>query len=134
MATVNAFSSKEGFAAAMTDIFTCPDSELESKILSVYTKDSSITVNEKRMPWDDLIYYIRGIKNSMVDIELKAHHLLRDGNMFSEKHTAYATGTDGSKTQAEAICMGELNADNKVLWMEEVLHFSAGVDTTTINY
>ncbi|PTB36250.1 hypothetical protein M441DRAFT_73614 [Trichoderma asperellum CBS 433.97] len=134
MSTANILSSKEAFASAMTAIFTCPESELESTLLGIYSKDAVVTVNEKRMTWNDFFPYIRGINKSMESAEINTHYLLQDGNMFAEKHTAIGIGKDGTKTQAEAICMGEVNAEKKIIWLEEVLHFSAGTDTTTINY
>lgn len=134
MSTANTFSSKKALASAIEAVFTCPESELESTILNIYTRDAVITVNEKRMTWNDFFPYLRGIKNSMTSVEIKPHHLLQDGNMFAEKHTAYGVGKDGTKTQAEAICMFEINEDKKVIWLEEVLHFSAGTDITTIKY
>jgi hypothetical protein len=127
-------TTKEGFASAIQAVFTCPEAELESKVLDIYNKDSVITVNEKRMTWDEFIPYFRGINNSMATVQIKSHQLLRDGNLFAEKHTAYGTGKYGTKTQGEAICMYEVNEDKKVVWLEEVMHLSAGTDPTTLNY
>ncbi|PNP43653.1 hypothetical protein TGAM01_v202081 [Trichoderma gamsii] len=127
-------STKEDFASAIEAVFTCPEAELESKILNIYTKESVITVNEKRMTWEDFFPYFKGINNSMAAVQIKSDKLVQNGNMFAERHTAYGTGKDGTKTQARAICMFEVNEDKKVIWLEEVLHFSAGTDTTTINY
>ncbi|EHK42533.1 hypothetical protein TRIATDRAFT_285302 [Trichoderma atroviride IMI 206040] len=127
-------STKEEFVSAIEAVFTCPESELESKILNVYSKDAVITVNEKRMTWDDFFPYFRGINNSMSSVQIKSDKFVQNGNVFAERHTAYGTGKDGTKTQARAICMFEVNEDKKVIWLEEVLHFSAGTDTTTINY
>ncbi|KAL7894235.1 hypothetical protein HDV63DRAFT_383796 [Trichoderma sp. SZMC 28014] len=124
----------ESFASAIEAVFSCPESELESKILNIYTKDAVITVNEKRMTWDEFFPYFRGINNSTTAVQIKSDKLVQNGNIFAERHTAYGTGQDGTKTQAKAMCMFEVNEDKKVIWLEEVLHFSAGTDPTTIQY
>ncbi|KAL7917429.1 Metallo-hydrolase/oxidoreductase [Trichoderma austrokoningii] len=123
MSAAHNVSSKEAFASAIEAVFTCPESELESKILNIYTKDAVIIVNQKRMTWNDFFPYMRGFNNSLASIQIKPHHLLRDGNMFAEKHTAYAVSKDGTKSQAEAICLFEVNEEKKVIWLEEFLQF-----------
>ncbi|KAM0257762.1 hypothetical protein ACHAQJ_004213 [Trichoderma viride] len=130
MSTVSPFSSKEAFGAAIEKAFNSPDSELESRILDLYTKDSIITVNRNRMTWDEFLPYIKAIRNRTMSVDIKPHHFVRDGNMFAERHSAYGHGKDGKETQAEAMLMGELNEEGKVIWLEEIAILSSSADGT----
>jgi hypothetical protein len=38
---------------------------------------------------------------------------IRDGNMFSERHTAIGKRHDGTKTELVELCMGELAEDGR---------------------
>ncbi|RFU80029.1 hypothetical protein TARUN_2147 [Trichoderma arundinaceum] len=120
MSAVSPFSSKEAFATAIEAAFNCSDSDFEAKILNLYTKDTIITVNRNRMTWNEFVSYVQAVRDRTASVEIKSQHLLRDGNMFSEKHVAYGLGKDGKKTGAEALVIGELNEDGKAIWMEEI--------------
>lgn len=130
MSTVSPFSGKDAFAAAVAAAYNSTDSELESKILNLYTKDSVITVNQNRMAWDEFLPYVKAIRARTTSVEVKSHHFVRDGNMFSERHTAFGTGKDGTKTRAEAMLMGELNEDGKAIWLEEFAILSSDADSS----
>lgn len=128
MATTNPFSSKEAFASTMEALFRCPDSELESKMLGVFSKDAVITMNERQLIWDGLFPYFKAIRDQLVSVEIKVHHFLQDGNMIAEKHTSSGIGKDGVKTQADVFCILKMNEDNRVIWLEEMIRFTAGVN------
>jgi hypothetical protein len=100
-------TTKESFAAAIEGFLGCSEPELESEILNMYTKDSVVTVS---------------------------HRILQNGNLFAERHTAHGIDKEGTNTEAEAICMFEVNEDEKIIWFEETLYFAAGKDTTTVKY
>jgi hypothetical protein len=127
-------TTKESFAAAIEGFLGCSEPELESEILNMYTKDSVVTVNGNRMTWDDFYPYFRGINNSMESIKIVSHRILQNGNLFAERHTAHGIDKEGTNTEAEAICMFEVNEDEKIIWFEETLYFAAGKDTTTVKY
>jgi hypothetical protein len=133
MSTVSAFSSKEALGTAIQSAFNSPDSELESRILNIYTKDAIITVNQNRMTLDEFFPYIKSIRSRTKSVDVKPHHFVRDGNMFAGRHTAYGHGKDGTETQADAMLMGELNEDGKAIWLEEIaiLSSTAGTNATT---
>ncbi|KAL7948166.1 beta-lactamase-like protein [Trichoderma barbatum] len=114
------FSSTGSVAAALESAFSCPDASLEATLLSIYTQQTIITVNQKRMAWEEFLTYIKAIRSRTTSVEIKSHYFLRDGNMFSERHSAYGHGKDGTKTHAEAMLMGELNEDGKAIWLEEI--------------
>ncbi|KAL7803948.1 hypothetical protein V8C43DRAFT_266431 [Trichoderma afarasin] len=98
-------------------------------ILNIYVKEAVITVNMNRMTWDEFIPYIKAIRARTTSVDIKSHYLLRDGNLFSERHSAYGHGKDGTETNAEAMLMGEVNEDGKVIWLEEIaiLNSDAGM-------
>ncbi|EHK22934.1 uncharacterized protein TRIVIDRAFT_60249 [Trichoderma virens Gv29-8] len=131
MSTVSPFSSKDSFATALEAVLNSPDASLEAALLNIYTKESVITVNQKRMTWDEFLPYLEAIRARLASVEIKSHHLLRDGNMFSERHTAYGHGKDGTETGAEAMLMGELNEDGKAIWLEEIAVLRSDADSAS---
>ncbi|KAL7928551.1 beta-lactamase-like protein [Trichoderma chlorosporum] len=134
MATPGTFSSKDSFAAAIEAAFNVPDDSLEAAILNIYAKEAVITVNQKRMTWDDFLPYVKDIRARTTSVEIKSHYFLRDGNMFSERHTAYGHGKDGTETGAEAILMGELNEDGKAIWLEEIAILRSSADAVAFKF
>lgn len=125
MSTPSPFTNKDTFAAAIHAAFNCPDSDLEGSLLNLYTKQSIITVNQDRMSWDDFVPYIEAIRARTTSVDIECHHLIRDGNMFAERHTARGMGQDGTITKAEALLLGELNEDGKAIWLEEIAILSS---------
>ncbi|PTB70163.1 Metallo-hydrolase/oxidoreductase [Trichoderma citrinoviride] len=130
MSTPSAFTNKDTFAAAIHAAFNCPDSDLEARILDLYTRQSLITVNENRMSWKDFVPYVKAIRARRTSVEIQCHHFIRDGNMFAERHTASGTGKDGTITKAEALLMGELNEEGKAIWVEEIAILSSDTSKT----
>jgi hypothetical protein len=57
----------------------------------------------------------------MTDVRITPHYFLRDGALFASKHTSSATTADGTRQQAEVLCMGELNSEGKAFWLEEMV-------------
>ncbi|TFA97872.1 hypothetical protein CCMA1212_010402 [Trichoderma ghanense] len=120
MPTPSPFANKDTFAAALHAAFNCPDSDLESSLLNLYTRQSLITVNQNPMPWEDFVPYIRDIRARTTSVAVECHHFIRDGNTFADRHTARGTGRDGTMTKAEALLIGQLNEEGKAIWLEEI--------------
>ncbi|KAL6857318.1 Metallo-hydrolase/oxidoreductase [Trichoderma novae-zelandiae] len=115
MSRPSPFTNKDTFVAAIHAAFNCPDSDLEKSILHLYTKQSLIT----------FVPYIKAIRARTTSVDVECHHLIRDGSMFAERHTAIGTGKDGTMTKAEALLMGEVNEEGKAIWLEEIAILSS---------
>lgn len=121
MSTAGPFTSKEAFAAAIETAFDYEGPEFQSKMLDMYTKDTIITVNQNRMTWNEFLPHIMAIRARLATVKITPHHLLRDGNMFAAWHTAQGFGKDGTETRTQSMFVGELNADGKAIWLEEIV-------------
>ncbi|KAK1255612.1 hypothetical protein MKX07_007871 [Trichoderma sp. CBMAI-0711] len=130
MSKSSPFTNKDSFAAAISTAFNCPDSDVETSLLNLYTRDSIIIVNQNRMSWEKFVPYIEAIRARTMSVDVECHHFIRDGNMFAERHTARGTGKDGTTTEVEAFTMGELNEEGKAIWLEEIAILGSDAEKT----
>jgi hypothetical protein len=120
MSGSNPYASKEAWTAAILRALTGPEEEVESTFLTLYTKETDIKIDGKTYDFPGFLANAAHVRSISSDIELKSHCFLRDGNFFAEKHTLTATlKHDGSKIAVEGYIFGELNDDNKAVWVDE---------------
>lgn len=124
MSSDGPYSSQQVWELTINRLFNGPESEVESTLSQLYSKDCLVTANGKSMNWEALFAYINDMRRSVKSIEIKSRHWIRKGNLLAENHDVTAMYSDGKFLRATTMILAEVNENGQAAWLDEVFQLS----------
>ncbi len=66
------------------------------------------------------------LRSLLVEASVVIHQALRDGNQISSRHTVRATKQDGGQVESDVYLFGELDDQDRFLYIDELTRMVAG--------